>query len=96
MTLYVLRPRAQRDIEEIWDYTAATWSVAQAEAYIRQIQRSFEMLADDPRRGRNCEDIRAGYRRFRTGSHFIFYRTLEDGVDIVRILHQSMDFEQHL
>jgi len=26
----------------------------------------------------------------------VFYRRIEDGIDVVRILHQSMDFEQHL
>ncbi len=96
MTRYVLRPRAQRDIEEIWDYTAATWSIDQAEIYFRRIQRTLAMLADDPRLGRPCDDIRAGYRKFRVGSHFVFYRVIEDGIDVVRVLHQAMDFEQHL
>jgi toxin ParE1/3/4 len=97
MTRYVLKPRAQRDLDEIWDYTAARWNIDQAEIYIRAIQRSLEMLADDPRLGRTCDDIRAGYRKHRVESHFIFYRVIEtDIVDVIRILHQSMDFERHL
>ena len=60
------------------------------------IQRTLAMLADDPRLGRPCDDIRAGYRKFRVGSHFVFYRVIEDGIDVVRVLHQAMDFEQHL
>jgi hypothetical protein len=28
---YRLRPRAISDLDEIWDYTASTWSEAQAE-----------------------------------------------------------------
>jgi len=54
------------------------------------------MIADDPRLGRPCDDIRAGYRKFRSGSHFLFYRPIKDGVEIVRILDSSMDFDQHL
>jgi toxin ParE1/3/4 len=54
------------------------------------------MIADDSRLGRPCEDIRAGYWKFRSWSHFLFYRPIKDGVEIVRILHSSMDFEQHL
>jgi len=96
MTRYLLRPRAQRDLEEIWTYTAGTWSPAQAETYVRQVQHSCRMIAVDPRLGRSCDDIRAGYRKFRSGSHFLFYRPIKDGVEIVRILHFSMDFEQHL
>jgi toxin ParE1/3/4 len=96
MTRYLLRPRAQRDLEEIWTYTARTWSPAQAETYVRHVQHSCGMIAVDPRLGRSCDDIRAGYRKFRSGSHFLFYRPIKDGVEIVRILHFSMDFEQHL
>lgn len=96
MTHYVLRPRAQRDIEDIWDYSAATWSVAQAEVYVRQIQQCLETLATDPRLGRKCDEIRAGYRKYPAGLHVVFYRIVDGGIDIVRILHQRMDFEQHL
>lgn len=96
MTRYLLRPRAQRDLEEIWEYTATNWSTGQAATYIRQIQHSCDLIADDPRIGRPCDDIRVGYRKFRSGSHFLFYRSAKDGVEMVRILHVSMDFEQHL
>jgi toxin ParE1/3/4 len=96
MTRYVLRPRAQRDIEEIWDYSAQNWGVDQAETYIRRIQLAVTRLADDPRLGRKCDDIRAGYRKYRAGSHFVFYLSTGDGIDVVRILHESMDFQQHL
>jgi len=54
------------------------------------------MIADDSRLRRPCEDIRAGYRKFRSGSYFLFYRPIKDGVEIVHILHSSMDFDQHL
>jgi toxin ParE1/3/4 len=79
MTRCLLRPRAQRDLNEIWDYSAASWSVSQAETYIRQIQDACAMLAEDPRLGRPCDDIRAGYRKFRAGSHFVFYRASRTG-----------------
>jgi toxin ParE1/3/4 len=96
MTRLVLRPRAQRDIEQIWEYTAATWGVEQAEITIRQIQHSVQTLAADPRRGRACDHIRAGYRKYPVGSHVVFYRIGDTGIEVVRILHQSMDFERHL
>ena len=35
MSRYQLSPRARRDLEGIWDYTAQRWGAAQAEAYIR-------------------------------------------------------------
>lgn len=96
MSRCTLTPRARSDLEEIWDYTAAHWSMDQAEAYLRQIEAAMKVAAADPRRGRRCDETRAGYRKFPAGSHVLFYRTTPDGIDIVRILHQRMDFEGHL
>jgi toxin ParE1/3/4 len=49
---YVLSPRAQADLEKIWDYTAERWSSAQAERYIRTLQEAIETVAADPLRAR--------------------------------------------
>ena len=94
--MYVLSPRAQADIEGIWDYTMERWGEEQAVRYIRLLQDAIQAVAEKPRRGRPCDYIRAGYRKYPSGSHMIFYRTIAEGIDVVRVLHQSMDFEQHL
>jgi toxin ParE1/3/4 len=93
---YILSPRAQRDIEEIWEYTAEIWGDDQAESHVVAIRAAIETVARDPRRGRQCDDLRAGYRKYASGSHVIFYRLVETGIDIIRILHQRMDFDRHL
>ncbi len=95
MKSYRLRPRALRDLDEIWDFTAANRSPAQAETYLRQIQQALQILAADPGIGVSCEEIRAGYRKFPAGSHVIFYRRADGGVEIIRILHQRMDVGQN-
>ncbi|WP_163450042.1 type II toxin-antitoxin system RelE/ParE family toxin, partial [Escherichia coli] len=66
-------PRAVVDIEEIFDYTADHWGLDQAELYVRQIERAVETLAAAPSRGRRCDDIRPGFRRYPVGTHTIFY-----------------------
>jgi toxin ParE1/3/4 len=91
-----LSPRAQRDLEAIWEYSAASWGADRAEAYLRQIQATCELLADDPRLGRACDEIRPGYRKIPAGSHVLFYREAGGAVELVRILHHSMDFERQL
>jgi toxin ParE1/3/4 len=96
VTRCVLSPRAQADLEGIWDYTASRWDAKQAELYVRQIQSAIERIARDPRLGRPCDDIRAGYRKFPAASHVLFYRLTDRGVDVVRILHSRMDFDRHL
>ena len=93
---YILSPRAQRDIDEIWDYTATRWSIDQAEIYTRQLWQDIAAVAALPTIGRACSEVRDGYYRYPSGSHFLFYRRIHGGVDIVRILHERMDFAQHI
>jgi len=93
---YVLSPLAQVDIDEIWDYTFEHWGDAQADRYARLIENAIKMAASNPKRGRACDDLRTGYFRLSAGSHVLFYRIVGDKIDVVRVLHQSMDFERHL
>ena len=93
---YTLSPRARSDLNEIWDYTAHHWGLDQAETYIRMLWRDIETLAANPAIGRPCPEIRTGYHKFRSGSHVIFFRLNNGGLDVVRILHGRMDFDQHL
>ena len=96
MSGYVLSPRVQRDIEDIWNYSVERWNVEQAEKYIRQIHTAIEDVANEPQIARSCDHIRRGYWRYPAGSHVLFFRLIDDGIDIIRVLHSRMDFEQHL
>ena len=96
MSNFSLRPKARQDLEDIWFYTLNTWGEAQADKYIYDLNDSFEFLKDNPERGRPCDYVREGYRKHYVGKHIVFYRKTSTGVDIVRILHQRMDLEQHL
>jgi toxin ParE1/3/4 len=91
-----LSRRAREDLVEIWDYSTRRWGIDQAEPYLREIQAGIKILLETPRLGQGCDEIRLGYRRYRIGSHILFYRIANDGIDIVRILHASMDVERHL
>ncbi|BDD80771.1 toxin ParE1 [Tsukamurella pulmonis] len=96
MTGYRLTPAARRDLSSIWDYTEERWGVRQAETYLVEIRAAIERIAEDPDRGRVCDDVREGYRRYAIGSHVIFYRSRADGVDLIRVLHQRRDPTRHL
>ena len=92
---WTLSRRALTDLDSIWDYTAERWDQAQAERYLRLLQRGVEALAADPLIGRTCDDIRSGYRKLNVGSHVIFYKTNSDAIHVIRILHARMDFGRH-
>lgn len=94
---YVLSRAAQRDLDDIWDYSAETWSPAQANRYVENIRDACEKLGTGRARGRSVDDVRPGYFKLAVKSHFLFYRVIGgDIIDIVRILHQRMDIEAHL
>lgn len=96
MTGYRLTPAAQRDLSSIWDFTQERWDADQAEIYLNEIRAAIERIADHPGRGRACDEIREGYRRYSIGSHLLFYLESAHGVDVIRVLHQHMDPTRHL
>lgn len=96
MRRYRLTPAAVRDLSSIWDYAEQRWDIRQAETYVSEIMAAIERIAENPGRGRTCDDIRQDYRRYAIGSHLVFYVARHDAVDVVRIVHQRMDPTRHL
>jgi len=92
----VLSPKAKSDLSEIWDYTLAEWGIDQAEKYVRDLWDAMQQQACDSSTSTDISDVRNGYRKVISGSHVIFFKLTDDGIDVVRILHQRMDFERHL
>jgi toxin ParE1/3/4 len=88
---------ANRDLEQIWLYTYENWSLKQADRYINLIIDEIEHLAINPASGKDCGHIRKGYFNARVQSHLIFYKLdlKANQIEIIRILHQRMDFEAH-
>jgi toxin ParE1/3/4 len=68
---------------------------SKAAAYVARIKTSVEAAAMEPKSGATCDNIRIGYRKLRTGSHVRFYRIAGDGIGIMRVLHERMDFGRH-
>jgi toxin ParE1/3/4 len=93
---FVLSPRARADLDEIWDYTTDRWGLDQAETYIRALWQRIEAVAANPAMGQDCSEIRAGYSKIACGSHVLFYRVVAGGIDVVRVLHERMDFDRHI
>jgi toxin ParE1/3/4 len=96
MTPVLLSRRAEADLVEIWRHTAERWGTDQADSSIGQIQTGLAILAVNPMAGSVFEELRGAYRRYRIGSHVLFYRIESRSLRIARVLHRSMDFGQHL
>lgn len=91
-----IRPRARQDLKEIWRFTADKWGEAQADLYLGQIDTAIRSLRDYPEIGEPAEHVRPAYRKLQVNRHLIFYRTGDKTIDIVRVLHQSMDIARRL
>jgi toxin ParE1/3/4 len=96
MKTYVLSPKAQADLEDIWDYTAERWGTAHAAVYLKRIEAAILLVSAQPQLANSAELVRGGYFRFPAGSHVLFFRKLPDRIDIVRVLHSRMDFLRHI
>lgn len=94
---FKLSHKALSDLVEIGRYTARKWSIKQRNVYLKQINDCFTELSENPNLGLKCDYIKEGYRKFPQGSHIIFYRLSVDNiVEIIRVLHKSMDVESQL
>ncbi len=98
MVEYRLTNKAVEDLTDIWNYTFEAWSEQQADDYYDMLIASCQKLAEQPGLlGKRYDDILNGLRGFRANRHIIFYRILSNnGVEIIRILHGSMDLPNRL
>ena len=64
-----------------------------ANRLIERIGGVFEMLVQNPLAGRERPELRSDLRSFPVGNYIIFYRTLPDGVEIVRVMNGRQDID---
>lgn len=84
MNQYRVSDTARLDLNDIWFYIAQDNPKA-ADRFIRAIVSRFPKLAAIPGRGRPREELTPGLRSTSVGRYIIFYRSLENGVEIVRV-----------
>lgn len=96
MAVYSLSSKAAADLAGIYEYTILNFGQEQARAYLSGLHERFETLAEQPMHGHTADELAPGLRRFEYQSHIVFYVPKDNGVRIVRVLHQSMDVKKHL
>ena len=96
MPSFRLTEKAKGDLKSIGRYTQKTWGRAQRNKYLALLDKRFHIFAEEPCLDAPCDDIRVGYRKFYEGRHAIFSREVAAGIEIIRILHGSMDTDSHL
>ncbi|PJE78834.1 Toxin ParE1 [invertebrate metagenome] len=96
MKPFALTQKSKADLKEIAKFTIKRWGREQRNFYLKQFDDTFYLLSKRPELGKSCDEIRDGYRKSPQGSHVIFFKYSKNNrIQIVRILHKSMDVETH-
>ncbi len=96
MAAFRLAAKAKTDLKSIGSYAERTWGREQRNKYLARLDSTFHTLAYAPYKGRACDDIREGYRKYRVGKHIVFYRQTGDSIEVIRVLHERMDLTSQL
>ena len=90
---YTVSKRADKEILKILEYSYRKFGLRQAVKYKIGLEDCFQLLADNPGMGRECDDIRQGYFRHKHESHIIFYRQRASDIFITAIIHENMNIK---
>ena len=96
MASYILSLEAAKSIAEIDSYTAYQFGPKQAIRYLENLLECLEFIAEDPQRGLHRPELNTHYYSYFAGSHSIYYRIVSEQIQVVDILHQSMEPSRHL
>ncbi len=89
-------PRAKADLIDPFEFIGSDDPDA-AERFLDAAEAAFELLARTPKRAALREYLNPKLTRLRMWPirkfqrHLIFYRPIEDGIEVVRILYSSRD-----
>lgn len=96
MGVYKLSRTAESDLINIYEFGIETFGLNHAQEYLLGLHRIFEILSDDVSLGPDASEFVSALKRFSYKSHTIFYLSNDAALFIVRVLHQSMDYDVHL
>ena len=95
MSNYRITEDAKEDIRRIYCYGVKNYGEKQADIYFDALFERFEQIAKTPYLYQSVDYIREGYRRSVCGVDSIFYRVVDDTVEIISILSRQ-DFSNLL
>ncbi len=67
-----------------------------SQKYLLSLDNCFNMLCENPEPGKSRFEFSGSPSSFHCGKHQIFYKKGSAGIEIIRILHDSMDFRRHI
>lgn len=103
MARVLRRPAAKRDLVAQWVWYAENASIEVADRFLKLADDTLQLLATQPESGASFfvrKPELQGMRRVPVRDGFetilLFYFPLQDGVDLIRVVHGSRDLERLL
>ena len=96
LATYRLTPAAQKDLEDIWFYTAQRWSITQADRYADILEDTLERLLFMPEMARERPEFDPPVRIHPSAEHLIIYRIDNDHLAVLRVLGAGQDWQAML
>lgn len=90
------RTAASADMRRIARDTKARWGHEQAATYAANLRGDIKSLRKFSLRFPEFEGARDNLRRMNSGRHAVFYLVTDEAIEIVRVLHAAMDFDERL
>lgn len=91
MSRYVINLLASQDLNKIADYFTDN-SIEAGERFFQAFNRKCQQLVAFPNSGRSYSYICPGLRGLSLDGYIIFYRILDDGIEILRVVSGRRDF----
>jgi len=86
----VYSPQARRDLFDIGAYIELD-SPANAARFVAKLEDKIRRIALAPRIYTRRDDLLAGLRSAAFGSYLILFRMLDDGIEVVHVVHGARD-----
>jgi len=86
-------PSAIHDLRAITDWIAEH-NLGAAFEFYDNVDRILALLARHPLMGEAVDHLQPGLRRHTLGKYLLFYRPLDKGVELIRILHGSRNIDK--
>lgn len=87
---------ADKDLDDIFDYTEHEHSFNQAIKYLSDLDTLFEKLIKNPHIGKERKEIKKGIFSIAEQEHVVFYQIKKEYILIIRVLHGRRDIPKHL
>jgi len=93
---YRLSKKAEIDLAEMYEFGVSKFGLLNAQKYFFGMHDVFQVLDDNIELGRDASEFIKDLKRFTYKTHTIFYLITTDGIFILRVLSQRMDYKYNL